>query len=750
MWSTLPGGISPESLAAWATALSDSVFQRDRLSPMTVASRAASGRRGLSYRQVGRALAGILLILAGAVWLILTRQPAPASVPVPARVDTPLTSGVSAAMTSPGLRFSPGWKVTDRGADPGEPADPFIEPAGVVEFSYTGDELDLLLAPGDYWAYLYITVDDQPASLLPAIAGNVDGRGQQAGYRPLFAPEMDPASGGQWMAVHRSSAPEQLKQVRVEVWRGWGQTPLRGVGVDLFPPSPAPRWPGVLLLLFGLGVAGAAIWPAVQGRNTGADLHSLRRAIRMRMGTPRIRRTAAGLAVAGGGAVVAGVVLQLWWLTAAGVVAVAAAGLAWPALWVAGLLAGLPFYFGVKLPLLPGRSFELIELGVWGGAALVAAHWLAAGLPEVRAHEAAAPGWQARRSWPRASLIVLAVLAGWALVTVFAARYPALAFREWRTVFLAALVFGLALWGLWRLTPDPGRDGRILVGAWLGGATAAAVVGLWGYLGGGSVVTAAEGVLRVQAFYGSPNNLALYLDRTLAVTLALALFLVPGRWRLICAAAAAVQGLALLLTFSKGSLLLALPVTLVVLAGGGWWLLRSERRSVRRLVLLAAIAAAGVLILAPFIGAERFQRLFSLTEGTGFLRLQLWRSAWQMALDHPLLGVGPDQFLYWYRSDYLLPAAWREPNLNHPHNLFLDWWTRLGIPGLLLGLAWLGTGIAGIFEWFRHGVQRALALGLLAASAAALAHGLIDVSYALPDLMIVWVLMFALPEPRMG
>jgi O-antigen ligase len=344
------------------------------------------------------------------------------------------------------------------------------------------------------------------------------------------------------------------------------------------------------------------------------------------------------------------------------------------------------------------------------------------------------------------ALLVLVILVAWALVTVFAVRYPDLAFREWRTVFLAAFVFGLTLWGLWRLSPDADRDRRILVGAWLGGATAAAAAGLWGYIDGGSLVTTAEGVLRVQAFYGSPNNLALYLDRTLAVTLALALFLDGGRRRLVWGVAAAVQGLALLLTFSKGSLLMALPAALLVLGVGGWWLLRREVRSPRRLVLLAAIVVIGVALLAPFVGAERFQRLFNLTEGTGFLRLQLWRSAWQMALDHPLLGVGPDQFLYWYRSDYLLPTAWREPNLNHPHNLALDWWTRLGIPGLVLGLAWLGAGIAGIFVWLRRGVQRPLALGLLAASAAALAHGLIDVGYALPDLMIVWVLMFGIPE----
>ena len=97
----------------------------------------------------------------------------------------------------------------------------------------------------------------------------------------------------------------------------------------------------------------------------------------------------------------------------------------------------------------------------------------------------------------------------------------------------------------------------------------------------------------------------------------------------------------------------------------------------------------------------------------------------------------------------MLPSAWQEPNLNHPHNLLLDWWTRLGIPGLLLGLTWLGLGTWSVWRWLRRGPERALALGVLAAIAAGLAHGLIDVSYALPELMIVWVLLFGLaPQPR--
>ena len=186
--------------------------------------------------------------------------------------------------------------------------------------------------------------------------------------------------------------------------------------------------------------------------------------------------------------------------------------------------------------------------------------------------------------------------------------------------------------------------------------------------------------------------------------------------------AAGLQGAALLLTFSKGALFLGVPAGLVTLWAGGLFILPSQGRSRRPLLWLGGVAALFVAALLPFLPTERFQRLLDFSQGTGYLRLQLWRSAWQMALDHPWLGVGPDNFLYAYRSFYLLPQAWQEPNLNHPHNWPLDWWTRLGIPGLALALAWFAAGMAGL--WRRVQLCRtparqragALNLGLLAAS----------------------------------
>jgi hypothetical protein len=76
----------------------------------------------------------------------------------------------------------------------------------------------------------------------------------------------------------------------------------------------------------------------------------------------------------------------------------------------------------------------------------------------------------------------------------------------------------------------------------------------------------------------------------------------------------------------------------------------------------------------------------------------------------------------------------------------LDWWTRLGLIGLVLGLTWWGGIIVCSTRCIASDTEdhSVLRLGLLAATAAALAHGLIDASYALPDLMLIWALFSVL------
>jgi len=309
------------------------------------------------------------------------------------------------------------------------------------------------------------------------------------------------------------------------------------------------------------------------------------------------------------------------------------------------------------------------------------------------------------------------------------------ALRELRTVIVAGV---LAYW-LVRLTPA-GRDGRfdpwpLVWGLGIG----AAVVAGWGIAQavGGVGLIGAEGVWRVRGPYGSPNNLALYLGHVLPILLALTLF-GESRWRRLGAGLlATLIFLSLVLTFSKGALLLGLPAGLLALgfmAGGRW-----------RWVALGLLAVGGLALL-PLFGTERFAGLFDLQGGTSFFRLQLWRGAWNMVQEHPWLGVGLDNFLYAYRTRYALPTAWQELNLSHPHTIVLDFWTRLGLLGLAVGV-WLFT--AAIWQNWQalkraEGDRWALLLGLLASLAATLAHGLIDNSVFLVDLMLLFMLSIGL------
>ncbi len=274
------------------------------------------------------------------------------------------------------------------------------------------------------------------------------------------------------------------------------------------------------------------------------------------------------------------------------------------------------------------------------------------------------------------------------IATIFAAE-QGVAWREFRIVFL----FGLVLYVLITRTAEKDVESTIrpLVTGLLAGATIASLIGLWqGVTGQGRVDV--EGVGRIAALYGSPNNLALLLDRAVPLSLAIALF---GSWspgagsardqhrkRLVQRGALAavfnITFTAAVATFSKGALLLGLPAGLIVVLAGGAW--RSGRRwPIWALVGLVVAGAVGLLLL---FRTPRFADLFNFESGTSFLRLKLWRGALNMAMDHPLLGVGPDNFLYAYRSRYVLPSGWQELNLSHPHNILLDMWTRLGLLGV--------------------------------------------------------------------
>jgi O-antigen ligase len=107
-----------------------------------------------------------------------------------------------------------------------------------------------------------------------------------------------------------------------------------------------------------------------------------------------------------------------------------------------------------------------------------------------------------------------------------------------------------------------------------------------------------------------------------------------------------------------------------------------------------------------------------------------------MVRDHPWLGVGLDNFLYYY-GDYIRPGAEVDRWLSHPHNLILDFWLRLGVGGVMLVLGLL-AGFAWK-AWRAHhallsGDLRAAVAGFMAGMVVCVVHGLIDSSFFVVEL----------------
>ncbi|MEP7359920.1 MAG: O-antigen ligase family protein, partial [Anaerolineales bacterium] len=350
----------------------------------------------------------------------------------------------------------------------------------------------------------------------------------------------------------------------------------------------------------------------------------------------------------------------------------------------------------------------------------------------------------ARPWWRRLSLSDWGVAAFLAVATLstLSAELQGVAWREYRLVMLEPVLFYLVL----RTTRLDRRALWRIFDFLLAGAVYVALIGIYQYITHTDLITAEGGVARIRSVYGSPNNLALFLGRVLPLAVSTAVFAGQPLRRWLYGAAAALLGLTILLTFSKGALLLGVPAALAVIVVARWgrhgWL------------ALAAVLALAVISLPLLARVPRFADLLDFTSGTSFFRVQLWISAWRMWLDHPWLGVGPDNFLQLYRSRYILPEAWQEPNLSHPHNVLLDFLSRLGLLGFAAGAAlMLGFWQSAIRAYRRlrsAGPSQPqnlpllpLAVGLMGLVADMLAHGLVDHSFFLVDLAYVFFLALA-------
>jgi O-antigen ligase len=631
--------------------------------------------------------------------------------------------------------FSPSshWSFSELGADWSETGDK-------VTITFRGTGLALRVRRAADRANFYITVDGQPANALPR-----DSRGA---FLQLIPPDIQrvsvdtiPVATGLTYGLH-------VAEVVAE--RGWNQRSLVGWSVQAEPAS-LKRYNLILIALAFLGLAfaaGAVLTARRVGWGAAARLATrlgdvahvalmVIAAVMFYASTwltwgqeipNAFRRVGEGTSIA------AMLGLSVLFYYSPWLVVTFLSGLALFILILARLDLGLalvalviPFYILPKA--ISQYLFSMAEIVLlmclvsWALRKFLQFRGTDRGIRETLdyAIRLSALDW--------ATLAFVAV----SVASLFVAEYLKYALREFRGIVLEPALYYLMLRTMVR--PDEHKAFWRVVDALMLAGVIVAIVGLIQYAFNIRFITAEAGQHRLQSVYGSPNNVGLFLGRVFPVMMAVAL-LGQGRRRWLYGLGVVPVALAILLSFSKGALLLGVPAALLTigfLAGGRW--------------IWATIVAmgAGGLAAIPLLRTPRFQSLLDLTSGASFFRLNVWQSALLMIRDHPILGVGLDNFLYQYRGRYMFPEAWAEPSLSHPHNIVLDYAARLGLIGLSagIGLQVAFWRAAWPLRRLRDPLNRALAIGLMASMADFLAHGLVDASYFVVDLAYVFFITLA-------
>lgn len=191
--------------------------------------------------------------------------------------------------------------------------------------------------------------------------------------------------------------------------------------------------------------------------------------------------------------------------------------------------------------------------------------------------------------------------------------------------------------------------------------------------------------------FGNPNHLAGFLAVILPIGLVLAIHLRARGARVALGAVGVIAVAALVRTGTRGAwLAVAAGVGVAVL------LLAVDLPSaVRRPVRIGGVVAAVVVVLGlAVIGSSGdVSELIQFgPKSTASQRIELWKSALDMAGDRPLLGVGPDGYRAWfpeYQSEGFVAAFGPAQIANGPHNFVLNQLATTGWVGALLLMALL-------------------------------------------------------------
>ncbi|MDY2636564.1 MAG: O-antigen ligase family protein [Phascolarctobacterium sp.] len=177
--------------------------------------------------------------------------------------------------------------------------------------------------------------------------------------------------------------------------------------------------------------------------------------------------------------------------------------------------------------------------------------------------------------------------------------------------------------------------------------------------------------------YGHPNSLGSVMELTIPF-LIYAIYKFRDRLYYACIGGVTLLSscACLLISGSRGAQLAVIGEICVLLAI--YCYRRYKIKSCSKCILLASFAIAALILLFIHYSPRKYD----------FERVLLWRAAWEMFLDHPVVGVGYDDWNSVYKTAYISPLA-KEPDLPHCHNFYLHLLSTTGIIGTIAYFSFL-------------------------------------------------------------
>jgi O-antigen ligase len=369
----------------------------------------------------------------------------------------------------------------------------------------------------------------------------------------------------------------------------------------------------------------------------------------------------------------------------------------------------------------------------------------------------------------RWEIILLLLISYWAVVV---AGFSDSALGIWKAYFFEPVLVFILILNLFK------REDKIKMVLWplVLSVLAVSLLAIYQKLTGTLILNelwAAEETRRVTSFFGYPNAVGLYLGPLILVMIGWLLYNVKCKMQnaklFFIFITIILSLLSIYFAKSEGALI-AVAAGLFIFG-----LLASKRV---RLATITLVVVVGFVVMAYQPVREYAINKITLHDLSGEIRKQQWRETWQMMTASPgqfIFGTGLSNYqkailpyhqegIFFNKDndpEFHRHVVWNEEYKKmhwqpveiymYPHNILLNFWTELGLAGMLLFVWIIGKYFVIAIKNLKLEIKnldnekrKYLVLGLMGVMIVIIVHGIVDVPYFKNDLAVMFWVFIAL------